>query len=67
MPAPTDDDVAAVCARAARRVLRVVDGDDDGDDDDDHGTKALLADAARAPVGTLPLPGPGANFMCTDP
>ena len=58
LPAPTDDDVAAVCARAARRVLRLVDGDGDGDDDDDHdhGTKALLPDAARAPVGTRPLP-----------
>jgi len=67
LPAPTDDEVAEVCARAARRILRLLDdGDDgdDGDDDDDHGTKALHADAARAPVGTLPLalalpPSPG--------
>ena len=55
LPAPTDDDVTDVCARAARRILRLVDGDDDDDGDDDHGTKALHAEAARSPVGTLPL------------
>lgn len=53
LPAPTDDDVAALCARVARRILRRF---DDGRDDDDHdGTGALLADAARSPMGTLPF------------
>ena len=51
LPAPTDDDAAAICARVARRILRLVDGDDDRDD----GTGALLADASRSPMGTLPL------------
>ena len=52
LPAPTDDDVEDVCARAARRILRLVDGDGDGDDDgddDDHGTKAL-------PTPPTPMP-----------
>ena len=52
LPAPTDDDVAEICARAARRILRLI---DDDDDDDDDGTGALLADAARSPMGTLPF------------
>ena len=55
LPAPTDDDVAEICARAARRILRLIDGDDD---DDDGGNGALLADAARSPMGTLPLAPP---------
>jgi hypothetical protein len=56
LPAPTDDDVAEICARVARRIQRLVDGDDGDDrDDDDDGTGALLADAARSPMGTLPF------------
>ncbi|MBK9029889.1 MAG: transposase [Myxococcales bacterium] len=53
LPAPSDDEVAAICARVARRILRLVDGDDDRDDDD--GTGGLLADASRSPMGTLPF------------
>ena len=55
LPAPTDDDVAAICARVVRRIQRLVDGDDRGDDDDDDGAGALLADAARSPMGTRPF------------
>jgi hypothetical protein len=29
LPAPTDDDVAAICARVAGRILRLIDGDRD--------------------------------------
>ena len=57
LPPPTDDDVAGVCARVVRRIHRLVDGDD-RDDDDDDGTGALLADAARSPMGTLPFAMP---------
>ncbi len=53
LPAPTDDDVAAICARVVRRIHHLVDGDDR--DDDDDGTGAWLADAARSPMGTLPF------------
>ena len=52
LPAPTDDDVADIGARAARRILRLVDGDEpDHGDDEDHQAAALFTDAARAPVG----------------
>jgi hypothetical protein len=53
LPPPTDDEVEAICARAARRIRRLVagvDGDDGDRGDDDHGTGALLAEAARAPL-----------------
>lgn len=41
----------AICARAARRIRRLVDGDHAGNDgDDDRATGALLTDAARAPL-----------------
>ena len=53
LPAPSDDEVAALCARVARRILRLVDGDDDRDDDD--ATGGLLAEASRSPMGTLPF------------
>lgn len=66
LPPPTDDDVAAVCARAARRIGRLfADLDDDGGDDD-HGTAALLADAARAPLAAASwLPPPASPRRLT--
>lgn len=54
LPPPTDNDVAAICARVVWRIRRLVDGDE-RDDHDDDGAGALLADAARSPMGTLPF------------
>ena len=70
LPPPTDDDVAAICDRAARSIGRLFDGRDGDDDasDDDHGTAAMVADAARAPLGALPagwLPPPEAPRRLT--
>src|SRR5262249_37892356 len=43
-----------ICARVAKRVLRITDElADDGDDD--AGDSALLSNAARSPMGTVPL------------
>jgi ribosomal protein S27E len=71
LPAPTDDDVAAICARVARRILRLIDGDDrdEDEDEDEDGAGALLANAARSPMGTLPFgmmpPPPPAKRLTT--
>ena len=56
LPAPTDDGVAELCARVVRRIERLLDGDER--DDDEDGAGALLADAARSPMGTLPFAMP---------
>ena len=70
LPPPTDDDVAAICDRAARRIGKLFDGRDGDDDasDDHHGTAAMVADAARAPLGAMPagwLPPPEAARRLT--
>jgi hypothetical protein len=67
LPAPTDGDVAEICARVARRILPLIDGDGrDDDDHDDDGAGARLTNAARSPMGTLPftmMPPPPAKRL----